>query len=86
VDIPASYTEADPRTTAPTDDRRITVGPGADHYHAVEPELSWPLVPLVRVSRLSLEAGYELSLLDHRDDHTGTITGHIANIGLAGSF
>jgi hypothetical protein len=60
------------------------LGRTVDHTGGLD--VSWPLVHPIQSLELSLQAGYELSVLDYRDDHTSAIRGHIVNVGLAGAF
>ena len=77
----------------------------ADHYDAVEPQMSgdprlgptvdhtagldirWPLFRRADGLRgLTLDAGYAVSVLDYKADHTGRIIGHIPTAAIGGAF
>jgi hypothetical protein len=60
---------------------------GATVDHTAGVDLRWPLLRRqTGGGSLFLEAGYAVTILDYKTDHTGRIVGHIPTVALAGGF
>ena len=60
---------------------------GATVDHTAGVDLRWPVLRQREgAGGLFVEAGYAITILDYKTDHTGRIVGHIPTVALAGGF